>query len=498
MIGLNDFHVLRELNLEIRDKALAYGLDPFDVAFEVLTFEEMNEVAAYAGFPVRYPHWRFGMEHERLKRSYAYGLHKIYEMVTNNDPCYAYLLEHNKLVDHKLVMAHVYAHADFFKNNLWFSHTNRRMLDEMANHGTRVRRYVDRFGSEDVERYLDVCLSIEDLIDPNAAFDETLPFSFDEDGDGPIQVSRFQAKDYMDPFVNPREMLEAERERLEAEQKQLKFPSQPQRDVLYFLLTNAPLKSWQADVLAIIREESYYFLPQRQTKIMNEGWAAYWHSKIMTESGILEPAEVIDYANHHSGTLAVSAVRLNPYKLGIELFRDIEDRWNRGRFGTEWEECTDMAARLTWDKQLGLGREKIFEVRKIYNDLGFIDTFLTKEFVVESKLFAYDQVERDGETLYQIVSREFDHVKQSLLNQLTNGGRPIILVEDGNFHNRGELLLRHQYNDVELDLDYAHATLANIEHIWTRPVHIATVRDGMSTLLSFDGAEHSETELESE
>jgi stage V sporulation protein R len=258
------------------------------------------------------------MEFERLRRSYAYGLHKIYEMVINNDPSYAYLLEHNKLVDHKLVMAHVYAHSDFFKNNLWFSHTNRRMLDEMANHGTRVRRYADRFGAEEVERFLDVCLSIDDLIDPNAAFDETLRIAFDEEPTEPIQATRFQTKDYMDRFVNPHEVLEAERSRREQEreQGQRKFPSQPQRDVLYFLLTNAPLKTWQADVLAMMREESYYFLPQRQTKIMNEGWAAYWHSKIMTESGVLEPAEVVDYADHHSGTMAISPNQLNPYKLG--------------------------------------------------------------------------------------------------------------------------------------------------------------------------------------
>jgi stage V sporulation protein R len=496
MFKTSAYDVLSELNLEIRGKALTYGLDPFDVAFEMLTFEEMNEVAAYEGFPVRYPHWRFGMEYERLKHSYAYGLHKIYEMVINNDPCYAYLLEHNKLVDHKLVIAHVYAHSDFFKNNLWFSHTNRRMLDEMANHGARVRRHVDRFGAEEVERFLDVCLSIDDLIDPNAAFDEKLSLTLGGDRDEPIRVSRFQSKDYMDSFVNPPDLLEAERERLEEQQRQTKFPAQPERDVLYFLLSNAPLKNWQADILAITREESYYFLPQRQTKIMNEGWAAYWHSKMMTESGILDPTEMVDYADHHSGTMAISPGHLNPYKLGTELFRDIEDRWNKGRFGSEWERCNDMKARHTWDKQLGLGREKIFEVRKVYNDLGFIDTFLTKDFAVESKMFVYDQIEESGETFYQIVSRDFDRVKQSLLDQLTNGGRPIILVEDGNFHNRGELLLRHKYHGVELDADYAHATLANIQHIWTRPVHIATVRDDNPVLLSFDGSEHSVSEVE--
>jgi stage V sporulation protein R len=216
----------------------------------------------------------------------------------------------------------------------------------------------------------------------------------------------------------------------------------------------------------------------------------------MTESGILEPTEVVDYADHHSGTMAISPGRLNPYKLGVELFRDIEDRWNKGRFGSEWERCTDMTARYTWDKQLGLGREKIFEVRKVYNDLGFIDTFLTKDFVVQSRLFVYDQIEESGETFYQIVSRDFDHVKQSLLDQLTNSGRPIILVEDGNFRNRGELLLKHQYHGVELDTDYAHATLANIQHIWSRPVHIATIRDDEAILLSFDGSEHSESEFE--
>ena len=182
------YRQLSELNLEIRDKALGYGLDPFDLAFEVVGFDQMNELAAFDGFPVRYPHWRFGMEYERLSRSYAYGLHMIYEMVINNDPCYAYLLEHNKLVDHKIVMAHVYAHSDFFKNNLWFSHTNRRMLDEMANHGNRVRRYVDRYGAEEVERFIDTCLSIDDLIDPNAAFDPGLPIDFDHSDEEAIHV----------------------------------------------------------------------------------------------------------------------------------------------------------------------------------------------------------------------------------------------------------------------------------------------------------------------
>jgi stage V sporulation protein R len=136
----------------IRAKAVEYGLDFFEVVFEVLPFEIMNQIAAYGGFPTRYPHWRWGMEYERLSRRDAYGLGRIYEMVINNNPCYAYLQESNALTDQKLVMAHVYGHADFFKHNAWFARTNRKMMDEMANHATRVRRHAERHGADVVER----------------------------------------------------------------------------------------------------------------------------------------------------------------------------------------------------------------------------------------------------------------------------------------------------------------------------------------------------------
>ena len=128
--------------------------------------------------------------------------------------------------------------------------------------------------------------------------------------------------------------------------------------MLLFLLEHAPLEAWQRDVLAIIRDEAYYFAPQGQTKIMNEGWASYWHSTIMTQQGAQGLDEIIDYADHHSGTMATRPGALNPYKLGIELFRDIEDRWNKGQFGKEWDECDDLRARRAWDKKLGLGRRE--------------------------------------------------------------------------------------------------------------------------------------------
>src|SRR3954466_13622271 len=159
---------LSELKDEIEGYARDYGLDFFETVFEVLSYEELNMVASYGGFPNRYPHWRWGMEYEQLSKGNENGVSKIYELVINNDPCYAYLLESNAEVDQKLVMAHVYGHCDFFKNNFSFKHTNRRMIDEMAHHGTRVRRWIVKLGGDKVEVFSDLVRSRETRIDQRA------------------------------------------------------------------------------------------------------------------------------------------------------------------------------------------------------------------------------------------------------------------------------------------------------------------------------------------
>ncbi len=487
---------LRSLQEEIEGYAREYGLDFFRTIFEVIDADDLNEIAAYGGFPTRYPHWSFGMSYEELRKGYDYGLSKIYEMVINNDPCYAYLMRSNHTVDQKLVMAHVYGHCDFFKNNAYFAHTNRKMMDEMANHGTRIRHYVERFGEDEVEAFMDRCMSIDDLIDvhslairrrePVSRYD----FTPEQDDSSELRATRFKSKDYMDDYVNPRELLKKEEEerRKAKEQINRSFPEHPEKDILLFLIENAPLKNWQRDILEIVRDEAYYFAPQGMTKIANEGWASYWHSTIMTQK-VLSPSEMVDYADHHSGTMATSRTRINPYKLGIELLRDIEHRWNTGKFGKEYEECDDLEKRRNWDKQLGLGRQKIFEVRRVHNDITFIDTFLTPEFCVQHNMFTFAWQEQAGG--YFIESRDFEKIKQRLLFSLTNFGKPWIYVVDGNFRNRGELLLKHQHTGVELRLDQAADTLANIQFIWGRPVHLQTLVDGKPTMLSFDGNEHS-------
>lgn len=470
----------------IKAKAIEYGLDFFEVIFEVLDFDTMNQIAAYGGFPIRYPHWKWGMEYEKLRKRDAYGMGRIYEMVINNDPCYAYLQESNSVTDQKLVMAHVYGHSDFFKSNFWFSKTNRKMMDEMANHATRVRRHIERQGSETVERFLDTCLSLEHLIDPHSVFvkRESTGGRAEE-----FSEDRLPAKDYMEPFINPARELARQREAFtkKREAERGRFPVQPTRDVLLFLLRHAPLEDWQSDILGLIRDEAYYYAPQGQTKVMNEGWATYWHSKLMTEH-FLEASEIIDYAEQHSGVVYMPPGGFNPYKIGVEIFKDIERRWNRGQHGAAWESLDDLGAQERFDDGSMKGREKIFEVRRIYNDVNFIDEFLTPGFVEKHQMYQYRRDPKTGEV--KVVSRDFDRIKQTLLYQLTNMGQPFMYVVDGNYLNRGELYLAHKFSGLEVDAGKAVEVLRNLRVVWGRPVHLQSrVNDEMCLLTIDDPSE---------
>jgi stage V sporulation protein R len=466
----------------IKARARDYGLDFFEVIFEKLDFDTMNQIASYGGFPVRYPHWRWGMEYEKLKKRDAYGMGRIYEMVINNDPCYAYLQESNSITDQKLVMAHVYAHSDFFKCNAWFGKTERKMMDVMANHATRVRRHIERHGAETVERFIDACTSIEHLIDPHSVF---VRRDKDQGPQQPFAPDKLPAKDYMDPFINPQSELDRQRADYEKKAAAAKsaFPARPTRDVLAFLLQNARLEDWQSDILGLIRDESYYFAPQAQTKIMNEGWATYWHSKLMTEH-FLEDAEIIDYAEQHSGVVHMPPGGFNPYKIGVELFKDIERRWNTGQHGPAWEALEGIGQKERFDDQSMKGREKIFEVRRVYNDVNFIDEFLTPEFVEKHQMYQFRKDPNTGEV--KVVTRDFRRVKLTLLYQITNMGQPFIYVADGNYLNRGELYLAHEFSGLEVEAAKAVEVLRAIRTIWGRPVHLQLRINEEMTLITLE------------
>jgi stage V sporulation protein R len=486
---------LQEVAFYLEEKARAAGLDFYQTIFELIDYKQLNEIAAYGGFPTRYPHWKFGMDYERLSKSYTYGLSIIYEMVINNDPCYAYLMRANNMVSQKTVIAHVYAHNDFFKNNYWFSKTNRKMLDEMANHATIVRRYMETLGQDTVESFMDCCLSLENLIDIYQPFNTKPPRTLMETDEHPLAddrapVAKLKSKGYMDSYINPTEFLEMQKKKHQEEmQKKKSFPEDPQRDVLQFLIEYAPLESWEKRLLSIVREESYYFAPQGQTKILNEGWATFWHSQMMTQIAPLHDSEIVEYCDQYAGVVASAPGQLNPYKLGVELLRHVKKRWDRGQFGLDYLNCEDPVKRAEWNTEAGLGTKKLFEVRSIHNDITFIDSFLDEDFCHEHKMFIYDYDPRTNH--YVISGRSLTDIKKRLLDQLTNFGNPIIRVIDGNYKNRSELLLEHCHEGRDLKHDYTVECLKSLYRVWRRPVHINTVVEGVPRRVSFDGSNHS-------
>jgi stage V sporulation protein R len=392
-------------------------------------------------------------------------------------------------------MAHVYGHNDFFKNNAWFSNTNRKMMDVMANHGTKIRRYMDRYGQDSVETFIDKVLSLENLLDINELYEtsslkrhrkeQVEQQKSENEDDGYIIDDRSAA---LKSFMRTKARQDKKEDvRKDEEEFSAELPlTHKTKDILGYLIQYAPIEEWQADIIGILREEAYYFLPQRLTKIMNEGWASYWHSTIMTNKA-LDASEIIDFADKHAGVMYMSKQNINPYKIGIELMRDIEYRWDRGMFGKEYNECADMSEKIRWNTKLGKGKEKIFEVRKSHNDISFIDEFLTPDFCERQQLFTYKYNPRNGR--FEIDTKDFNAIKQKLLSQLTNFGQPIIEVESGNYMNRKELLLSHVHYGVDLDVGFANETLRNLYAIWRRPVNLKTRYEDKEVIFHFDGKE---------
>ena len=421
------------------------GLDFFEVVFEMLDAEDVNAVAAYGGFPVRYSSWRFGMEFERLQKGYQYGLSKIYELVINNDPTYAYLVRSNSLMEQKLVMAHVFGHADFFKHNVWFGPTERHMVEVMERHASRVRELIRLHGQDSVERFTDTALSLETLIDPYMPLRRSLRR---EGGDssapeGLADRARrsFESvwSDGSEPVAPPAPAV----------------AGAPTYDVLGFLLEHAPLEGWQREILRIVRHEAYYFLPQRMTKIMNEGWASFWHSRLLT-TGLLDASEVVEFADCHSGATAVAPGQLNPYKLGIELFRYAEAK------GFD-----------------------LFRLRRVHNDVSFIDEVVDEEFAAKNQLFVYRRNARTGKA--EVADRNWTAIKEQLLRELSWCGGPRIELVDPNHEGRGELLLEHHHEGRDIKFDEAGELLKQLAQIWGRPVHLATLDDGNARRITSDG-----------
>jgi len=448
-----------------------FGLDPFPTRFEIVPSTVMYEVGSYA-LPGRYSHWTFGKAYHKMKTMYDFGLSKIYEVVINSNPSYAFLLETNSLLQNKLVIAHVLGHVDFFKHNAYFAQTNRRMMDDAAIHARRINEYEFKYGRKVVEEFLDAVLSIEEHIDPN--------FFIKKQREAKKSDEEKKRRSPANPYEELASTQEREAAAKAEEDKNQDRSVEPEKDLVWFILQNSPtLQPWQRDVMSMIHDEMLYFVPQMQTKIMNEGWASYWHSRIMRELD-LPDHEHLEFADLHSGVVSPHRNQLNPYYLGYKILEDIERRWDNP---TEEE-------REKLGRQPGQGRAKIFEVRELDNDVSFLRNYLTEELCEELDLFVYELVEEEEWT---ITEKRWQKVRDQLVANMTNFGYPYIEVTDGDYRGNRELYLHHRYESAELDSRYARKVLEYVHKLWGRPVHLETVVESEPRVMHFDGEDHSES-----
>ncbi|MBI4494506.1 MAG: SpoVR family protein [Chloroflexi bacterium] len=455
-----DFRALEKATQEIWDIARRFGLDPFPTNFELVPAAIMYEFGAY-GLPGRFSHWTHGRAYQQIKTMYDYGLSRIYELVINTNPAYAFLLENNSVLQNKVVVAHVLAHVDFFKHNMYFEPTNRQMLESASVNADRIRRYEFQHGKREVEEFLDAVLSIQEHVDPN------------------LRIKRKTVEDlqrrptarettYDDLFYV------GDEKRPEQPPRRLKVPPEPEKDLLLFVAEHARgLEDWQRDIIQIVRAEQLYFTPQMQTKVINEGWAAYWHARIMRELD-LPSDEYVEFSRMHSAVLAPSRRQVNPYYVGMKMFEDIERRWDNP---SEEERARGH--------QPGQGQARIFEVRELENDASFLRNYLTADLVEELDLYLY-RLEGDK---WVIVEKNWEKVRDAILNGMTNFGYPYIVVEDSDFNANRELFLRHCFEGQELDLAYAEQTLRFVHKLWGRTVHLETQMESKPIILSYDGKE---------
>jgi stage V sporulation protein R len=443
-----------------------FGLDPYQVHFEVVPAYIMYEFGAYL-IPGRFNHWTHGKAYYRMKTQYDYGLSKIYEMVINSNPATAFLMEANSLWQQKMVIAHVLGHVDFFKHNAYFGHTNRQMVDIASLHAERINKYEYDHGTEEVEKYLDAVLSIEEHIDTTVRIRQELSL--------PLETSNSQPESpYADLWdLDNQTKDKAKQAEKDKEKARKKFPPNPEKDLLRFIMTySRELEDWQRDIIEIVRNEALYFLPQKQTKIMNEGWASLWHQRIVRELDFND-AEFTEYAQLNSGVLSPNRRSINPYYIGWKIWEDIERRWDKP--------TAEEKERLK--RQGNEGRNKIFEVRELDNDISFLRNYLTKDLIEELDLYLYEK--HDGQ--WVIVEKDWQKVRDGLVASMTNFGDPYIVVEDGDYKQNGELYLKHQFEGTPLDVSYAEKVLQYVHRLWGRGVHLETVTDNKKVLYSFDG-----------
>lgn len=442
-----DYNVteLEQWNDRIEKVVKEFGLDYYPQEFDIIGYNEMLSYEAYVGMPSRYPHWSHGKSYEKKKTLYSLNLTGLpYEMVINSNPCLAYLMKDNTLLLQILTMAHVYGHNDFFKNNRLFKQgTNAEYTTEMFKlDADTIRSYINdpSIGYERVERIIDAAHAIRFQI----------PRVIGEAHISQAELRKRLLDDY-NQKIGERSILDGS---IEIEPPDIsKLPINPEDDVMQFIIDYGSLEDWEKTVLKIVKRESQYFLPQIETKIMNEGWASYWHYTIMNALDLPQQLH-LEFLKRHNDVVAPIIGGINPYYIGFTMFKDIEKRY---------------------------GRKKIFEVRALERDNSFLRRYLTQQLCDELNLFQY--AKKGFDFVIDEVSDEegWKKIRDTIATSCGVGSIPYIRVLDLN-RKDGTLTLEHVFDGRELETNYAKETLKYVGELWNRKVVLLSSNKDGSTL----------------
>ncbi|HBF39870.1 MAG TPA: stage V sporulation protein R, partial [Firmicutes bacterium] len=415
------------------------GLVGYPQEFEICSYEEMLGYEAYIGMPCHYPHWSYGKAFERLNTFYRFNLSGLpYEMVINSNPCLAYLMRDNSLLLQILTIAHVYGHNDFFKNNRLFRTTRADLtIENFKNHADRIRAYLQdpSIGYLKVERVLDAAHALRFQIN---RIPGRRRLTVEEQKQR--LVREYQQKMQRDAFGRIPELSPPDLN---------KIPLEAEEDLLLFIAEYGQMEEWERDILRIVHDESEYFLPQIETKIMNEGWASFWHFRTLQNLKLSSDLH-LEFLKRHHQVIRPHEQGLNPYHFGFTIFHDLEKRF---------------------------GLAKIFEAREIENDRSFIRRYLTRELCEELHLFEYYASE-DKAIVSEVADEEgWEHIRDTLCASVGTGSIPVIKVKELTFKDRS-LLLEHEYDQRDLEMTYAGETLKYLAELWGHPVELLTRMSG--------------------
>jgi stage V sporulation protein R len=451
----------------IREKVEEFGLDCYPQEFEVCDHVQMLGYMAYSGMPSHYPHWSYGKAYEKLKTLYDHGVSGLpYEMVINSNPALGYLMRDNSLALQVLTIAHVYGHNDFFKNNFNFQRTRAEYtLSTFKAHASRVRNYIEdpSIGIEKVESILDAAHALSLQCRRNLAVKK---LALNEDRERLLDAAR--------PREDPFHALHRRQEYQAPDLK--KIPPSPEEDQLLFIRDYNPfLAEWEKDLLTIVHEQAQYFIPQIETKIMNEGWASYWHREILNSLDL--PQELhIEFLVRHNQVVRPIEGGLNPYHLGLRLWEDIRKRYD----DPSSEEAREFR------RSPGQGLKQIFEARAADRDASFLRRFLSEELMRDMDLFQY-QAKGNDLVISDVADPDgWQKIKETLIKSVGMGTVPVIKIEDSDYGDNRTLYVRHDHDGRDLHLEYAERTLGYLYRLWGREVALETVVGGKRTLLVFN------------